>query len=58
MLTFKSATKIYYKIRFSTPTPELLYEPPPFLDETTIYFYLSHFGTQKKPFRTKKELKS
>jgi hypothetical protein len=56
MLTFKSATKIYYKIPFSTPTPELLYEPPLFLDETTIYFYLAHFGTQKKLFRTMKEL--
>ena len=50
MLTFKSATKIYYKIPFSTPTPELLYEPPLFLDETTIYFHLVHFDTKKRHF--------
>ena len=50
MLTFNSAAKINYKNAFFTQTPELLYEPPLFLDETTIYFHLVHFDTKKRHF--------
>jgi hypothetical protein len=57
MLIVFSTAKINYQNAECNSNPELLYEPPLFLYESTTYFYLALFGTKKRLFLTRKELK-